>query len=361
MGATALRLTHKDFLQADKHYEEAAVAANLLYVKDSEPGITRMKKGKGFAYYFQNKPVRAQKDINRIRKLAIPPAWINVWICPLVNGHIQATGFDLRQRKQYRYHELWNKLRNETKFHRLYEFGKVLPELRLKLEKDLAANELSQQKVLATVISLMERTYIRIGSNEYEKQNGSYGLTTLKDKHVAINGDKMHFTFKGKKGIEHQVSLTNKKLARMVKQCRDIPGKELFQYYDADGNRKSIDSGMVNQYIKDNSGYDCSAKDFRTWAGSLHALQAFRSLGEAVTITESKKNIVSALDEVSRKLGNTRTVCKKYYVHPALIQLYEENNLSAYLKELDRLEAPDNKGGLTAEERVLMKILKQFI
>jgi len=361
MGATALRLTHKDFLQADKHYEEAAIAANLLYVKDNGEGISRVKKGKGFAYYHQDKPVKAQKEINRIRKLAIPPAWLNVWICPVENGHIQATGLDLRKRKQYRYHELWNKLRNETKFHRLYEFGKILPQLRLKLEKDLAVKELSQQKVLATVIGLMERTYIRVGNNEYEKQNGSYGLTTLKDKHVNISGDKMIFTFKGKKGIEQNISLKNKRLARMVKQCRDIPGKELFQYYDADGSRKTIDSGMVNQYIKDVSGYDCSAKDFRTWAGSLHALQAFRSLGEALTATESKKNILSALDEVSRKLGNTRNVCKKYYVHPSLIKLYEENNLTSYLKELDKLEEPDNESGLTAEERVLMKILKQFI
>jgi DNA topoisomerase-1 len=243
----------------------------------------------------------------------------------------------------------------------LYEFGKILPDLRLKLEKDLAIKELSQQKVLATVISLMERTYIRIGSNEYEKQNGSYGLTTLKDKHVNINGEKMVFSFKGKKGIYQNISLKNKRLARMVKQCRDIPGKELFQYYGTDGSRKTIDSGMVNQYIKDVSGYDCSAKDFRTWAGSLHALQAFKSLGEALTATEKKKNILLALDEVSKKLGNTRTVCKKYYVHPSLITMYEEDNLAGYLKELDKLEEPDNKSGLTAEERVLMKILKQFI
>jgi DNA topoisomerase I len=361
MEAAALPLKHKDFLHVDKNYEDAAVAAHLLYVKDSEPGIARVKKGKGFSYYMGSKPVKTKKQITRIRKLVIPPAWINVWICPVDNGHIQATGLDVRQRKQYRYHELWNKLRNETKFHRLYEFGKVIPLLRLKLENDLAQKELSQHKVLATVISLMERTYIRIGSNEYEKANGSYGLTTLKDKHVAISADKIVFTFKGKKGIEHEISLKNKRLARMVKQCRDIPGKELFQYYDADGNRKSIDSGMVNHYIKEAVGIDCSAKDFRTWAGSLHALQAFLSLGEAITITENKKNIVTALELVSKKLGNTRTVCKKYYVHPALIQLYEQNNLSAYLKDLDKLEEPSNKTGLTAEEQVLMKILKQNI
>ncbi len=359
MGAPALPLKHKDFLKVDKDYEEAAIAAHLLYVKDSAPGIQRIKKGKGFAYYLQNKPVKAEKQITRIRKLVIPPAWMDVWICPIENGHIQATGLDVRKRKQYRYHELWNKLRNETKFHRLYEFGKVLPQLRLQLEKDLSAKDLSQQKVLATVISLMERTYIRVGSNEYEKSNGSYGLTTLKDKHVAITGDKMLFTFIGKKGIEHHISLKNKRLARMVKECRDIPGKELFQYYGDDGNRKPIDSGMVNQYIHAAAGADYSAKDFRTWAGSVHALQAFRSLGEALTVTENKKNIVAALDAVSKKLGNTRTVCKKYYVHPALIKLYEENNLSAYLKELDKLEEPDNNTGLTGEERVLMKILKQ--
>ena len=361
MGAPALPLKHKDFLKVDKHYEEAAVAAHLLYVKDSEPGITRVKKGKGFAYYFQDKAIKTKKELDRIRKLVIPPAWMNVWICPLENGHIQATGLDLRKRKQYRYHELWNKLRNETKYHRLYEFGKVLPKLRLQVEKDMAIKDLNQQKVLATIISLMERTYIRVGSNEYEKMNGSYGLTTLKDKHVAITGDKILFSFKGKKGIEHHISLKNKKLARMVKQCRDIPGKELFQYYDADGQRRSIDSGMVNHYIHEAAGSDFSAKDFRTWAGSVHALQAFRSLGEALTVSENKKNIVAALDEVSKKLGNTRTVCKKYYVHPALIKLYEENNLAGYLSELDKLEEPDNKTGLTAEERVLMKILQQSV
>ena len=361
MGERAVPLKHRDYLKVAKDYEEAAVAANLLYVKDSEPGITRVKKGKGFAYFAQDRPVKTKDELVRIKKLVIPPAWMNVWICPVDNGHIQATGVDARQRKQYRYHQLWNKLRNETKFHRLYEFGKVLPVLRLRLERDLAIKDLSQEKVLATVISLMERTYIRVGSHEYEKANGSYGLTTLKDRHVTISGDNMLFTFIGKKGVSHTITLKNKKLAKMVKECRDIPGKELFQYYDTDGQRKAIDSGMVNNYIKTSTEGDFSAKDFRTWAGSVHALQAFRSLGEAITVTENKKNIVSALDEVSSKLGNTRTVCKKYYVHPVLIRLYEENNLSSYLKELDKLEEPDNRSDLTREEQVLMKILKQHL
>lgn len=353
-----MQLSHKEFLKMDRNYERSAKAAKLVYVKDSDPGILRLRKGKKFTYIFDSKPLKGKEQLERIRKLAIPPAWENVWICPLENGHIQATGFDIRKRKQYRYHTLWSVLRNETKFHRLLEFGKELPALRLKLEKDLAKKELTQEKVLATILGLMERTYIRVGSNGYEKLYGSYGLTTMKDKHVDISGDKIHFSFKGKKGIEHKISLTNRKLARTVKQCRDIPGKELFQYFDGEGNRKPIDSGMVNEYIKEATGRDFTTKDFRTWAGSLHALQAFRSIGEAVSESERKRNIVAALDTVSEKLGNTRTVCKKYYVHPGLIKLYEDSKLLQYLKELDKIEEPDDKTGLTGEEQVLMKILK---
>ena len=214
--------------------------------------------------------------------------------------------------------------------------------------------------MLAAVILLMERTYIRIGNYGYEKMNGSYGLTNMKDNDVVNKRGEMKFSFKGKKRVFHDVSLKNRKLARIVKQCRDIPGKELFQYYADDGSRRSIDSGRVNEYIKEASGMDFSAKDFRLWAGSLNILRSFKSMGEAVTQTMCKQNILAALDQVSAKLGNTRTVCKKYYVHPGLIRLYEENNLQKYLRELDELEEPDNKTGLTCEEKVLMKILKQF-
>ncbi|MGI8951568.1 MAG: DNA topoisomerase IB [Chitinophagaceae bacterium] len=361
MEESIIQLSHKEFLNVDKNYEKAASVANLIYVRDNEPGIERVKKGEKFIYIFDSKPLEDDEELQRIKKLVIPPAWTNVWICRMENGHIQATGFDVRKRKQYRYHSLWNSLRNETKFHRMYEFGKILPQLRLKIEKDFAQKELTQEKVIATVLSLMERTYIRIGNNDYEKMYGSYGLTTLKDKHVAISGDKLVFSFKGKKGVHQNITLKNKKLARTVKECRDIPGKELFQYYDADGNRKPIDSGMVNHYIKEATGMDFSAKDFRTWAGTVHALQAFRSLGEAITETDCKKNIVAALDEVSKKLGNTRTVCKKYYVHPGLIELYQQNKLINYLKELDKIEEPDNKSDLTAEEKILMKILKSLL
>lgn len=361
MEEKVIELSHKEYLKIDKDFEKAARVADLLYVNDREPGISRMKKGKGFVYIYDNKPLKDEQQVERIRKLAIPPAWTNVWICPKENGHIQATGFDIRNRKQYRYHQLWHILRNETKFHRLYEFGKLLPSIRLRIEEDLAKKELSEDKVIATVISLMERTYIRVGSEDYEKLYGSYGLTTMKDKHVKVEGDKVHFSFKGKKGIEHEITLKNRRLAKMVKQCRDIPGKELFQYYDEEGNKHPIDSGMVNAYVKMASGGDFTTKDFRTWAGTLNIIRAFKSIGQAESEPELKKNVVSALDEVSKKLGNTRTVCKKYYVHPGIIKLYEDKNLERYLKELDNIERPDDLTGLTSEEKVLMKILQQLV
>jgi len=288
----------------------------------------------------------------------LPPAWTKVWICPFEDGHLQATGIDALGRKQYKYHPLWQSLRNETKFHRMLEFGKALPAIRLQVEKDICSKELNERKVLATIVSLMERTSIRVGNESYEKLYGSYGLTTLKDSHVAIKGSEMKFCFKGKKGIYHEISLKSQRLAKIVQACRDIPGKELFQYFDEEHNKKSIDSGSVNNYIKEISGQDFTAKDFRTWAGSVAILQCFRSIGNASTSNEIKKNVVAALDEVSKKLGNSRAICKKYYVHPELVRLYEENSLGKYLDELEKLEQCDNKTDLTNDEKVLMKILK---
>jgi DNA topoisomerase-1 len=354
-------LSHKEILKLDKDYSEAAKMADLLYVSDRDPGITRQKKGAGFAYTDGDKPVTDENTLQRIKKLVIPPAWTNVWICRKAAGHIQATGFDAKGRKQYRYHPDWQVLRNETKFHRLYEFGKVLPSIRLRVEEDLGKKELSEDRVLATVVSVMERTFIRVGNDDYEKLYGSYGLTTLKDKHVKVDGSTVQFSFKGKKGIYHNITLRNRKLARLVQMCRDIPGKELFQYFDEKGERHSVDSGMVNRYIKEASGGDFTAKDFRTWAGTLHILQTFRALDYPSSESDCKKNILAALDEVSHKLGNTRTVCKKYYVHPGIIRLYEEQSLDKYLKELDAIEKNDHLTGLTSEERVLMKILKELV
>lgn len=353
------RLSHKHFLKLDKDPRESARTVNLVYVTDTHPGIERKKKGKSYVYTLHGKPVTDEEQIARIKKLAIPPSWTNVWICPRQNGHIQATGLDMNGRKQYRYHANWTHLRNETKFHRLYEFGKALPQLRRHLRKDLSPKDLTEKKVLATVINLMEQTYIRIGSNGYEKLYGSHGITTLKDKHVTIKKEQMSFSFVGKKGIEHAITIKNKRLANIIKQCRDLPGKELFQYLTPEGEKKCIDSGSVNNYIKEAAGNEFTAKDFRTWAGTLQALKSFSELDLAETEGDIKKNIVRVLDAVSEKLGNSRSICKKYYVHPGLIRLYEEKKLLAHLKTAKSPATAVTRTNLSAEEKVLMKVLKQ--
>ena len=354
----AIKLTKKKIESIVNDPEKTAKAANLVYVSDTDQGITRVKVGEKFQYFFQDKKIDDDEELLRIKHLVIPPAWQNVWICRLANGHLQATGFDIKNRKQYKYHADWNKLRNQTKFYRLHEFGKVLPAIRLQLESDLSLPGLPLEKVLAAVVSLMERTNIRVGNNFYEKLYGSFGLTTLKDKHVTIEGSKMKFSFKGKKGVMHDVTLKNKKLSNIVKKCRDIPGKELFQYYDENGERRSIDSGMVNEYIRKISGSDFTTKDFRTWAGTIHAFLALKEIGCCDTEAETKRRIVEVLDNVSKLLGNTRAVCKKYYVHPLILSLYESKKIEKYIKELDDILVDDNKASLTPEEKILMKILE---
>lgn len=355
-----VQLSHSKHIKLVNDYKAAASTASLKYVNDKDPGIERIKEGDNFLYLWQQKKVTDKNELERIKKLAIPPAWSKVWVCINANGHIQATGYDARERKQYRYHALWNVLRNETKFHKLLEFGKVLPALRLQVEKDLSLKELSDRKVIALVISLMERTYIRIGNASYEKMNGSHGITTLHDKHVNIEGDKISFSFKGKKSIHHDITLKNRKLAKAVQQCRDIPGKELFQYYSKYNQRKSIDSGMVNGYIQQATGVVFTAKDFRTWAGCLHVLMAFKNMELPANETTLKKNINEALDYVSSHLGNTRLVCKKYYVHPGIIQLYQDSKLDTYLRQLNNIEIGDNITWLTKEENVLLKLLAKL-
>lgn len=341
-----------------RNYKRAAKVASLHYVTDSVKGIRRERKGKEFTFNLNGKRVADSSTLQRIKKLVIPPAWTNVWICSKSNGHIQATGYDLLGRKQYKYHQDWTIVRNQTKFQQLYEFGKALPLLRRRIEKDMTAAELTKEKVLATVARLMERTLIRVGNNEYEKLYGSYGLTTLKDNHVNINGTEIKFSFKGKKGIFHSITIKSKRLARIVKACRDIPGKELFQYVNGDGVRRSIDSGMVNDYIQETTGKNFSAKDFRTWAGTLAFLNCLKCLDNVSVQSDIKKNIISALDEVSDRLGNTRTVCRKYYVHPQIVKLYEENRLHKYLIELDDGESNKDVADLSSDEKVLMRILK---
>ncbi|HEY8937588.1 MAG TPA: DNA topoisomerase IB [Cyclobacteriaceae bacterium] len=337
-----------------------SVSSKLKYTSDSMPGIKRESAGKTFKYFYRGKKVINKNILERIRKLVIPPAWTDVWICPKDNGHLQATGFDKMGRKQYKYHSYWSKKRNDTKFHHLFDFGKALPALRKRLQRDINKPVLSKEKVLAAVISLMEQTYMRIGNCEYEKLYGSYGLTTLKDNHVKIRGSDIRFSFNGKKGIHQAITLTNRRLAKIIKSCRDIPGKELFQYINKNGSHEAIDSGMVNDYLKEVSNIDFTAKDFRTWAGSLVMLSALKSQKNALTHNEVKHNIVKALDDVSLKLGNTRAVCKKYYVHPEIISLYEKGDLEVYLKELQHEHTNRIHYHLTNNEKVLMKILRKF-
>lgn len=342
-----------------KDPEASAKAVNLIYTSDTEAsGIIRKRSGKKYSYFKDGEKIKDKEEIKRINGLVIPPAWENVWICALDNGHLQATGFDLKKRKQYRYHPLWNALRNHTKFYRMLQFGSALPQMRLHIEQDLALRNFEKRKILALIVSLMQKTNIRIGNNAYEKLYGSFGLTTLKDKHVKIKGQKITFSFKGKKGIMHNVDLKSKRLARLVQKCKDIPGKELFQYYDDEGNHHSIDSGMVNEYIKEISGEDFTAKDFRTWSGTVNALIAFKEIGYAESNTEYKRKVKEALEMVASHLGNTSTVCKKYYVHPLVITLYENNSIKKYLDELEIIEENDGKAGLTQEEKLVLKILE---
>lgn len=334
-----------------------AKVAGLVYVNSSEPGFSRVRTASGFKYLDGRKKLRNSEHLDRIRRLVLPPAWENVWICKIPNGHLQATGFDKLNRKQYKYHALWISIRNQTKFYRLREFGEKLPMIRLKINKDLSLPGYPQNKVLAAMVSLMERINIRVGNAFYEKLYGSFGLTTLKDHHVRINGTSLKLMFLGKKKVPHDINLTSRRLSRIIQGCKDIPGKELFQYYDEQGVRRSVDSGMVNNYIREISGSDFTAKDFRTWAGSIQALPAFREVGSYATEKEMNRKIPAALDIVAKQLGNTRTVCKKYYVHPIIIDLYQEGKLDNYLNELDTVETGRDDDGYVAEERLLMKIL----
>lgn len=337
----------------------SAKAVHLIYTSDAETaGITRKKSGKKYSYYKDGEKIRDKDEISRINKLVIPPAWENVWICALDNGHLQATGFDVKKRKQYRYHPLWSALRNHTKFYRMLQFGYALPDIRLQVEKDLALRNFDKRKILALIVSLMQKTNIRIGNNAYEKLYGSFGLTTLKGKHVKVQGQKISFHFKGKKGVMHDIDLKSRRLSKLIQKCKDIPGKELFQYIDDEGNRHTVDSGMVNDYIKEISGEDFTAKDFRTWSGTVSALIAFKEIGYAETHTEYKKKVKEALEMVASHLGNTSTVCRKYYVHPLVINLYENNTIKKYLDELEQIEKNDGKAGLTHEEKLVLKILE---
>ena len=355
---TLSKISNRKLKSILRDEEKIAKAANLVYVSDTEEGIERRGKGKKFSYFFKNEPVKDDETLLRIKQLVIPPAWENVWICAKENGHLQVTGLDVKGRKQYKYHSSWSLIRNRTKFYRMIDFGKALPVMRLRVEKDLSIKELNVKKVLAAAVSMMERTSIRVGNSFYEKEYKSYGLTTLKDNHVKFKKRAAIFTFIGKKGVQQNVTLKNQRLINIIKQCQEVPGKELFQFYDEEGNHHSIGSGMVNDYIKEISGADFTAKDFRTWSGTVHAFLALKDIGCCDTATETKRRIVQALDEVSDYLGNTRTVCKKYYVHPVILTLFESQKLDKYISDLDKIEKDDDKSSLTPAEKMVMKILE---
>ncbi|WP_346236072.1 DNA topoisomerase IB [Niabella insulamsoli] len=352
---TRISITPQKLVDAIDDPEKSARIVKLVYVSDAEKGIQRIKSGKSFNYKKDGKKVKDEKTLARIKSLVIPPAWKDVWICAMENGHLQCTGLDAAGRKQYRYHPLWNALRKETKFYRLLQFGQTLTAIRKKLSAHLAEPALTKQKVLAAVVSTMDKTGIRVGNNMYEKLYGSYGLSTLKDQHIKINGQKVAFSFKGKKGVHQKISMKSARLARIIKQCKEIPGKELFQYIDDEGTRHAISSGDVNDYIKDISGGAFTSKDFRTWSGTVDCMLQFAKIGGYETKTEMKKNMVTALNCVAQTLGNTPAVCKSHYVHPLILEMYEDARLQPYLKTKSL-----SKGDRVAKvEPVLLKILKK--
>ncbi len=304
-------------------HRKAAARAGLHYVSDGFAGISRRRSGKGWLFHAPNGArIRNPKTRQRINALAIPPAWTDVWICPDPDGHIQATARDARGRKQYRYHPSYRAARDRSKFRRMLEFSESLPLLRERIERDLRADDLSRRQLLATVVRLLDRTLIRVGSDEYARENRSYGLTTLRRRHVQVKGSQLQFSFRGKSGVEHSVAISDLRLARIIQRCRDLPGQEMFQYVDAFGKRQAVSSDDVNVYLREITGRDVTAKDFRTWGGTMLAAVELRAMGRASSRSEADANIIRAIDAVAERLGNTRTVCRKYYVHPALLHAY---------------------------------------
>jgi DNA topoisomerase-1 len=339
---------------------ESAQSAGLRYVSDTSPGIARKRAGKGFSYAGPDgERISDKKEIARIRSLAIPPAYTDVWICPHPNGHIQATGRDARGRKQYRYHPRWREIRDETKFGRMLEFSQVLPVIRERIERDLSRPGLSREKVLATVVRLLECTGIRVGNDEYARANRSFGLTTLRSHHVEISGSTLRFQFRGKGGKIHDVALTDRRLARIVTHCQAVPGETLFQYVDADNVRQTVDSGDVNQYLREITSQEFTAKDFRTWAGTIQAVAALQELGPAGTEREAKSAILKAIDQVAEQLNNTRAVCRKYYVHPAVFETYQAGAMLQALENGNGTAAAAAAAELSAKERAVVRLLSR--
>ena len=331
----------------------AAEAARLRYVNDAQPGIRRLRAGRGFRYLgVDGAPVREIATLRRIRALAIPPAWRDVWICPLAHGHLQAVGRDARRRKQYRYHPRWRAVRDETKFARLVEFARALPRIRARVEADLARHGLTREKVLATVVRLLETTAIRVGNEAYVRQNGSFGLTTLRSHHVTVQGSQLCFEFRGKGGKRHRVKVSDRRIAGIVRRCQDLPGQELFQYRGESGRNETIDSADINEYLREIGGGTFTAKDFRTWVGTVLATRILAERGQgARTGTARRRHVREAIAQVSAQLGNTPAICRKCYVHPSVIEAYLQKRLVA---RRPRSPAPP---GLGSDEVSVLSVL----
>lgn len=339
--------------------KEAARSMGLRYVCDDRPGIRRVTVRNGFRYVgTDGRPIRDRETLDRIKSLAIPPAWTNVWICPRAEGHLLATGRDVRGRKQHRYHPRWRQQRDETKYSRLIAFGKALRRIRAQVAQDLALPDLPRAKVLATVVRLLDTTLIRVGNEEYARTNGSFGLTTFRDRHAQIDGDRVSFTFRGKSGVRHCIDVRDRQLARIVKQCQDLPGQELFQYEDATG-RHSIDSADVNAYLRETAGADYTAKDFRTWAGTVLAAHALQEFEHVDSQARARKNILRAIENVAKRLGNTPAVCRKCYVHPAVLDAYLDGSLLESVKRRVQRVVRRSLQKLQPEEAAVLVLLQQ--
>lgn len=336
--------------------EEVAEAIGLRYVSDAEPGIRRQRSGADWEYLSRNgRRITNGRTLMRIKQLAIPPAWTDVWICSAPNGHIQATGRDAKGRKQYRYHPLWRQVRDETKYHRMVTFGQALPRIRAQVDHDLGLPGLPRPKVVATVVRLLEETLIRVGNEEYARQNESYGLTTMRTEHVEVAGSLVQFSFKGKANKYHTVDVRDRRVARIVARCMDLPGQELFQYVDDKGDTLSVESADVNAYLRGVTGEDLTAKDFRTWHGTVLALQSLRAMDPFTSPTGAKRNINDAIKAVAARLGNTPAVCRKCYVHPEVLDAYLEQALANLP---DGHSGPGELAGLTPEEADTLAFLQ---
>jgi DNA topoisomerase-1 len=338
---------------------EAVGFANLNYVSEEQLSISRKKVGRGFSYFYKGEKINDNKTIDRIKSLVIPPAWRNVRITHLKNGHLQVVGRDEKNRKQYIYHPVWSKLRNETKFFKMTAFGENLPKIRKQVDKDLDLPEMSQRKVLALILRLMEETHIRIGNQYYAKNNKTYGLSTFRSRHLKTYKHRIKFEFIGKKGKKHSVTVKNKQLIKLVNQCKEIPGWELFKFYDEKGDKHTIDSGMINDYIHEISGDLFSAKDFRTWSATKIFFETLKELGYTEDEKQNKKNMIQAFDASAEGLGNTRAVCRSYYVHPEVVNAYETGEITPYFEQVKN-EKNQNYISLSETEKVILNMIRDY-